>query len=140
MRSSEEALAHEPDRSAEPTANTCECASGALSPCAVCPLATTRLEQMRVHMTAPAVEAGAARDKITGDAAPSPTLFSIEELARRWAVNIKTIREAIRLGQVPVVRIGKRVVRIPRAAVEKLESHPQGCAALPGGRHGSAAR
>ena len=63
----------------------------------------------------------AARDKIGGDAASAPTMFSVEELARRWNVDDKTIRRAIQLKQIPVVRVGTKIIRICRAAIEEIE-------------------
>lgn len=48
-------------------------------------------------------------------------VLTAQELARRWEVDIKTIYQAIELGQIPVIRVGKRVLRIPRMAIERLE-------------------
>ena len=50
--------------------------------------------------------------------------MSVQELADRWQVDVKTIYQAIELGQIPVIRVGKRVLRIPRDFIERLE---QGC-------------
>ena len=66
-----------------------------------------------------------AREKRAG----RPVL-SVKELAERWNVNEKTVREAIELGQLPAFRVGKRRLLIPLAAVEELE---QGRVATPGG-------
>jgi excisionase family DNA binding protein len=48
-------------------------------------------------------------------------VLSVQDLAKRWAVDVKTIYQAIELGQIPVIRVGKRVIRIPRAFIERLE-------------------
>lgn len=48
-------------------------------------------------------------------------VLSIQELSERWGVDVKTIYRAIELGQLPVIRIGKRVIRIPRAIIEQME-------------------
>jgi len=53
-------------------------------------------------------------------AAERPVL-SVQELAQRWRVDVKTIYQAIELGQIPVIRVGKRVIRIPTAAIERME-------------------
>jgi excisionase family DNA binding protein len=50
----------------------------------------------------------------------SRTVLTVEELAERWQVNVKTIYAAIAAGEVPVLRIG-RVLRIPLAAVLSAE-------------------
>ena len=49
------------------------------------------------------------------------SVLSVQELAARWFVDVKTIYQAIELGQIPAIRIGKRVLRIPRSAIERLE-------------------
>ena len=61
-----------------------------------------------------------SRKRATGD---RPVL-SVQELADRWQVDVKTIYQSIELGQIPVIRVGKRVLRIPRSVIEELE---QGC-------------
>lgn len=48
-------------------------------------------------------------------------VIGVTELAKRWGVDQKTIREAINLGQLPSFRIGRRRVLIPLAAVESME-------------------
>ena len=48
-------------------------------------------------------------------------VLTAQELAKRWNVDVKTIYQAIELGQIPVIRVGKRVLRIPRMAIEHLE-------------------
>lgn len=48
-------------------------------------------------------------------------VLSVQELARRWGVDVKTIYQAIERGQLPAIRIGKRVIRIPRAIIEQME-------------------
>ena len=49
------------------------------------------------------------------------TMLKPKELAERWGVDVKTIYEAIELGQVPIVQVGHRRKLIPIAAVEKIE-------------------
>lgn len=56
-------------------------------------------------------------------------MMTVRELAERWKVDVKTIYAAIELGQIPAVRISKRVLRIPRHVVERFE---KGCVVLPG--------
>lgn len=48
-------------------------------------------------------------------------VLSVQELAKRWNVDVKTIYQAIELGQIPAIRVGKRVLRIPRMVIENLE-------------------
>ena len=48
-------------------------------------------------------------------------MLTVEEFAERWAVDVKTVYEAIKENQIPAVRIGKRVLRIPRAWIEEKE-------------------
>jgi excisionase family DNA binding protein len=56
-----------------------------------------------------------------------PVVFSVSELARRWRVDRKTIYEAIARGELPVLRLGARIVRVAREVVLSLAS--QGSAA-----------
>ena len=56
--------------------------------------------------------------------------FTIQEVADLLRVNHKTIREEIRRGRIPCVRMG-RVMRIARSVVDSLT---QGRVALPEGR------
>lgn len=58
----------------------------------------------------------------TQAAVQSITLLTSVELADRWGVDIKTIYDGIRLGQIPAVRIGRRVLRIALAVVERIEN------------------
>lgn len=67
----------------------------------------------------------------------APPMLRPEDVARRWSCNVKTIYSALRKRQLPSVRLGKRVLLIPRRAVEEIE---QGRVALPGGKHGGATR
>ncbi len=67
----------------------------------------------------------------------APVMLRPEDVARRWGVNVKTVYAAIRRRQLPVKRLGERVLLIPRRAVEEIE---QGRVALPGGNHGGATR
>ena len=50
-----------------------------------------------------------------------PPVLSVQQLAERWAVDVKTIYQAIELGQLPSIRLSRRVIRIPVAAIEALE-------------------
>jgi excisionase family DNA binding protein len=48
-------------------------------------------------------------------------MLTVEDLAERWGVNHKTIRDAIQMKQIVALRLG-RALRISRAHVETLES------------------
>jgi excisionase family DNA binding protein len=48
-------------------------------------------------------------------------MMTAEELAKRWAVHVKTIHSAIQDKQLPAIRF-HRIYRIPRAAVEAFEA------------------
>ena len=50
-----------------------------------------------------------------------PPVLSVRQLAERWAVDVKTIYRAIELGQLPAIRLSRRAIRIPMAAIEALE-------------------
>lgn len=65
------------------------------------------------------------------------TMLTVEQLAKRWCVNAKTIYAAIQAQQLRVLRIG-RVIRVPVDVVEELES--QGRAVPTGGPHVGATR
>jgi excisionase family DNA binding protein len=41
-----------------------------------------------------------------------PQLLVIEEVARRLALSIRTVRTLIALGKLPVIRVGARAIRI----------------------------
>ena len=58
------------------------------------------------------------------DAPAARPVFTVKELADRWGVNAKTIREAIAMKQLPAFRVGQRRLLIPAAAVTRFE---QGC-------------
>ena len=49
-----------------------------------------------------------------------PLTYSVPEFAALIGVSRGTAYEAVRLGQVPSIRLGKRRIVIPRAAVEAL--------------------
>lgn len=66
-------------------------------------------------------------------------MITVEELAVRWDVDVKTVYKAIQLGQIPAVRVGRKVLRIPRSAVESLEAG-QTPPSPRGGNRGSSAR
>ena len=62
------------------------------------------------------------------------TMLTCAELAARWGVDIKSVYEGIKLRQIPVVRIGRRIIRIALAVIERIE---QGGRVEPhGGTHG----
>ena len=46
--------------------------------------------------------------------------YSVEEFAALTGVSRGTAYEAVRLNQVPAIRLGKRRIVIPRAALERL--------------------
>ena len=50
----------------------------------------------------------------------SPFL-SVAELAARWNVNHKTLRDQIAQGVIPAMRLGRRIL-IPRKGIEALEA------------------
>ena len=51
----------------------------------------------------------------------SPVMMSVNEVAARWGVAIRTIYAAIERGEIKVLRVGK-TIRISRSHVEFLES------------------
>ncbi len=55
-----------------------------------------------------------------------PTLLSLRDLARRWGVDVKTLRGMIERGELAVVRLG-RLIKVSIAVINSLES--QGSAA-----------
>ncbi len=59
----------------------------------------------------------AASNAAAGDA---HSMFRVEEVAARWRLNVKTIYSMIERGELTARRFG-RVIRVPRAAVEKIE-------------------
>ncbi len=50
-----------------------------------------------------------------------PLAYSIEEVARRTTLSATSVRLAIRHGELPAIRIGRRIL-IPRAGLETLLS------------------
>lgn len=48
-------------------------------------------------------------------------VMTVEEVAERWGVNPRTIREEIARGKIKAIRIG-RLVKISRSHVEFIES------------------
>jgi excisionase family DNA binding protein len=44
--------------------------------------------------------------------APPPQLLPIEEVARRLALSIRSVRTLIALGKLPVIRVGARAIRV----------------------------
>jgi len=63
---------------------------------------------------------GENRVKPTGAQDRVPVL-AVKELAARWKLDPKTVREAIELGQIPAFRVGRRRLLIPLSAVLELE-------------------
>lgn len=47
-------------------------------------------------------------------------VLTVGEVAERLRVSRPVVREMLRRGQLPCVRAGRRVVRVPREAVEAL--------------------
>lgn len=52
-------------------------------------------------------------------------MMSVEELAERWRVDVRTIRKAIARREVIAIRVG-RTIRIARSHIEKLEQFGPG--------------
>lgn len=50
-------------------------------------------------------------------------LFSVEQVAERLGLNVRTVRTYVREGRLPAVRIGKQY-RIARSDLEALTGHP----------------
>jgi len=48
------------------------------------------------------------------------TMMRVDELARRWDLNVKTIYAMIERGELTARRFG-RVLRVPRSVVDSLE-------------------
>lgn len=48
------------------------------------------------------------------------SMLRVEEVAARWRLNVKTVYSMIERGELAARRFG-RVIRVPRAAVEKFE-------------------
>jgi excisionase family DNA binding protein len=53
-------------------------------------------------------------------AADARLTFTVAEAAERLGVNHQTLRAAIRRGEVPAIRLGRRRVVIPRLWVERV--------------------
>jgi excisionase family DNA binding protein len=53
------------------------------------------------------------------DAAESPSVLTIEEAAQLLRIGRNSAYEAARRGQIPTVRIGRRLL-VPRAALERV--------------------
>jgi len=66
------------------------------------------------------------RAEVAGDEHEPLTLLSLRELAKRWGLDVKTLRGMIDRGELPVVRLG-RLIRVPVAVIRSIES--QGSAA-----------
>jgi excisionase family DNA binding protein len=47
--------------------------------------------------------------------------FSIQQLAARWAVHPLTVRRRIKRGEIKALRLGRQIVRIELAEVERIE-------------------
>jgi excisionase family DNA binding protein len=47
--------------------------------------------------------------------------LSIAELAARWGVHSLTIRRRIKRGEIKALRLGRQIVRIELAEVERIE-------------------
>jgi excisionase family DNA binding protein len=68
--------------------------------------------------------------------AAEATVLTVEQLAARWVVDVKTIYAAVAARQITALRLG-RVIRIPLAVVKDLET--QGCV-VPGGSNAGSTR
>ena len=51
--------------------------------------------------------------------AEKPTVYTVDEAARILRMSRQSVYEAARRGEVPCIRIGRRVL-VPRAGLEKL--------------------
>jgi len=58
------------------------------------------------------------------EASPEPTLHTVEEVAARLRVSIKTVRRRIKDGTIRTVPIGGRLVRISSDELRRLLSGP----------------
>ena len=54
-----------------------------------------------------------------------PEALTIREAAEHWRVSTKTVRRMIDRGELPVFRVGPRLIRIPAATVRRVESAAQ---------------
>ena len=55
---------------------------------------------------------------------PQKLTYSIEETAKVLGIGRQLCYEKARTGQIPIIRIGRRMV-VPRAALERLLTDPQ---------------
>jgi excisionase family DNA binding protein len=63
-------------------------------------------------------------------------MMRVEDVAKRWDLNAKTVYGMIERGELPARRCG-RVLRVPKQVVESVE---QGRVVSPGGKHGGTTR
>ena len=70
-------------------------------------------------------ETGSTRPAIE----PTKAMFRVEDLAKRWDLNVKTIYAMIERGELTARRFG-RVLRVPRSVVDSVEQ----ASVIPAGR------
>jgi excisionase family DNA binding protein len=61
-----------------------------------------------------------------------PRPFTPDTLAARWGCSSETIRQMIKAGRLPCFRAGRRLFRIPAAAVEEFEQCQTSASAVSG--------
>ena len=54
---------------------------------------------------------------------PGRACYSVEEGAEKLGVNVKTAYEGIKTGQIPSIRIGRRIL-IPKVPFDKMLEEP----------------
>lgn len=51
---------------------------------------------------------------------PAPDYLSLDDVAARLGVSVKTARRRVADGTLPAVRIGRRLIRVPASALESV--------------------
>lgn len=51
---------------------------------------------------------------------PAPTLLTAEDVAPMLGVHLNRIYDMVRLGQIPYLRIGKKLLRFPEPAIRRM--------------------
>lgn len=67
---------------------------------------------------------------------PERRTYTIEETAKVLGLGRTSAYEAVRRGEIPVLRVGRRLL-VPRAALERLLAEPGGQGDAPLGRQGT---
>ena len=70
------------------------------------------------------------------------TMLSSREVAARWGIDVKTIYEAIKVGQLKALRLGRKgkLILVPLAEVEAHECQGRVAPPSEGDRHGGSTR